>query len=536
MLDRSEAAVVAVRGFFAGYFWIILKNVIGWLLILLSFPVGITLPGPGGLPIFLLGFALVFFPGKRKLTSHVLRGRPLRIEASIFTSITTVVSLLVVGVLLWFAGDRYQQLMAYFRLDPEKSMPGFVAALIGVCVFAALVTFGVMRLTLRFVNRLIRVVPRIRRFIRPLMRRWGIVLLPPPKKASSEHPTTLREQIEIIELSASSRERFVRIWAIVWPWTSRLLKLLFLAMMVFFCVAPVVEHWRNIEPLINQLRPIEFLAAVSIFVGFLLAFRVMSWWMILRDAKLSIPYICATRVWCTTELARYLPNAGGQLVERGTMLEPYNISPADGRSSQTIEVILFGMANVLVAGGCVIWYAADRTTGDGKWWWLALAIVLTPLVMTSHPRAFHSVASRITKVLGRPELTLRPRGRTTMALLGWNVIGLIVVSLAIWLLVSGPLGLGFGDWWIGAAAYFIAWCVGALIPWTPSGLGVREFVFATMLLALLPPGVKTSFDHDGLVGFVFLLAMVLRVWTISGELILTLVAYALDLEGAMGRK
>src|SRR6476646_3617405 len=64
--------------YFADYFWFILKNVIGWIFILASPVLGVTLPGPGGIPVFLIGFALVTFPGKRKLTSRVMRGRPLR--------------------------------------------------------------------------------------------------------------------------------------------------------------------------------------------------------------------------------------------------------------------------------------------------------------------------------------------------------------------------------------------------------------------------------------------------------------------------
>src|SRR4051794_25970218 len=61
---------------FFDYFWFVFKNVLGWIFILGSFPVGLTVPGPGGVPLFLIGFALVTFPGKRKITSHVMRGRP----------------------------------------------------------------------------------------------------------------------------------------------------------------------------------------------------------------------------------------------------------------------------------------------------------------------------------------------------------------------------------------------------------------------------------------------------------------------------
>ena len=54
------------------YAWFIAKNVIGWALILASPPIGIMLPGPGGLPLFLIGFAMITFPGKRALVGVAL--------------------------------------------------------------------------------------------------------------------------------------------------------------------------------------------------------------------------------------------------------------------------------------------------------------------------------------------------------------------------------------------------------------------------------------------------------------------------------
>ena len=84
-LDYATPGLLGMHRYFADYFWFILKNVIGWTFILASPVLGVALPGPGGIPVFLIGFALVTFPGKRKITSRVMRGKPLRLEASIFT-------------------------------------------------------------------------------------------------------------------------------------------------------------------------------------------------------------------------------------------------------------------------------------------------------------------------------------------------------------------------------------------------------------------------------------------------------------------
>src|ERR1700722_18489121 len=76
--------------FFAGYAWLIVKNVIGWALILVSPAVGFTLPGPGGIPLLLIGFALITFPGKRKITARVLPGKTMDLEAPVFNLIEIV--------------------------------------------------------------------------------------------------------------------------------------------------------------------------------------------------------------------------------------------------------------------------------------------------------------------------------------------------------------------------------------------------------------------------------------------------------------
>src|SRR5512135_3369527 len=74
--------------FFASTTWLILKNGIGWILILASLLIGPLVPGPGGIPLFLIGFALISFPGKRRVLARVLRGRPIRFETRWFGRIT----------------------------------------------------------------------------------------------------------------------------------------------------------------------------------------------------------------------------------------------------------------------------------------------------------------------------------------------------------------------------------------------------------------------------------------------------------------
>src|SRR3954451_24834050 len=90
LFDRAQE-------FLREYAWVIICNLIGWLLILASPVLGAVFPGPGGLPIFLIGFALVTFPGKRKLTARVLRGRRLRLEDRAYAVIAGFISIAIPG-------------------------------------------------------------------------------------------------------------------------------------------------------------------------------------------------------------------------------------------------------------------------------------------------------------------------------------------------------------------------------------------------------------------------------------------------------
>src|SRR6476469_7665820 len=102
LFDRAQE-------FLREYAWFIVRNLIGWILILASPVLGAVIPGPGGLPIFLIGFALVTFPGKRKLTARVLRGRRLRLEDRAYAVVAAFISIAIPGVVWWILWARYEE-------------------------------------------------------------------------------------------------------------------------------------------------------------------------------------------------------------------------------------------------------------------------------------------------------------------------------------------------------------------------------------------------------------------------------------------
>jgi hypothetical protein len=188
--------------FLAGYTWLILKNVIGWVLILASFVAGPLVPGPGGIPLFLVGFALVSFPGKRRLTARVLRGRPVVFPRRLFLLVSLLVALAVPALAFWVARWRSSRLVG---LD----YPNALVPVVLYCVGAAL-TWLMVRSSQWVLNLALRLISKGRRRFRPWLRRHRIRLLPPRWRRRQAHepgvgPLRLRD--EILELSGRRRGR-----------------------------------------------------------------------------------------------------------------------------------------------------------------------------------------------------------------------------------------------------------------------------------------------------------------------------------------
>jgi len=160
-----------IGGFFARYFWIILRNVIGWLLILLALPVaGFFPPLPLGTPIFLIGFTLITFPGKRRLTARILRG----IQFDLWSPALRITRLAIALVLTPLALGLFLHHHPRFQTMGKTTTVAEYLVSIGA---AWMVVLWLMRL----VNLAISLVPAMRRRVRPWMRRHG-AKPPPPRK------------------------------------------------------------------------------------------------------------------------------------------------------------------------------------------------------------------------------------------------------------------------------------------------------------------------------------------------------------------
>jgi hypothetical protein len=219
------------------------------------------------------------------------------------------------------------------------------------------------------------------------------------------------------------------------------------------------------------------------------------------------------------------------------MVRPYGVSGSVSSTSQILEIFTFLLANVLMACVCLLYFGVRRDVDGSAHGWLITAMALVPaLAFVLHPRIFYTLVNRVLVSIRKPVITQRLDGRKLFVLLGWVLIGLVWQSLAVWLITSDVLGLRLVKWWVVAGAYSLAWVAGFLAIWAPGGIGVREVVFMSVLMVVLPPDVKAKYagSKEELTAFLAFLSILLRLWATAGEMILAVISLTLDLPGAMG--
>ncbi|MEA2710475.1 MAG: glycosyltransferase 2 family protein, partial [Phycisphaerales bacterium] len=499
----------------------------GWILILTAPVLGALLPGPGGLPVFLIGFALVTFPGKRKLTARVLRGRRLHIEDRAFTGVALFISIAIPGIAWWIIWARYENAIRKLIEDytPKKSV--FVLA----PLLAIVLTWLVTRISLKILNGLLKLLPKVRRKFRPWLRKKGLKLLPPRRRKLKNEPPLPED--EILELSAHHQRRFLQAWTAVRPWIRRAAALAVTIWIFTIMIEPLGENWPIVREQIASIEWWRFALASLMFASFLLFFRAMAWRRILKSFGYRLPYAPAARIWATSEMARYLPGAIWQVVGRVYLAKPYGVPAAVVTTSQILEVCLFLFANVLIAASCLLYFGAKMA--PQTWPWLVTALVLIPtLSFLLHPKIFYGITNYVLVKLNKPPIVKRLPGRKLVELLMWMILGLVFQSLAVYLITDPVLHLKLAWWWVVAGAYCLAWCAGFLAFWAPGGIGVRELVFVTTMQLIAPAVVKEHFSNpSAFLGLLVFLGFVLRAWTVAGEVLLVAATHAWDYRGAM---
>jgi len=515
---------------FLDWFWFILKNVLGWVMMLTALVLG-PAPGPGGVPLFVIGFALITFPGKRRLTARVLRGIPVDRQNRRYQLLVATVAILLPGMLLYMAFGSF-----WWKFFDEQSAHSI---LLGVLYFSGAVLIFVFGLRgVHIINAGLKGVAVARRHVRPYLRKKGLDLLPPRRRARLRRADGgIQPDDEILEIHERHLKRLRSGANFLKAWFWRLLRIALVVAVFGWMLRPVVTRWSEVKGPILGMNWWYFAAAAAMFTIFLFVFRVQSWRRIMSGFGHRLPGAAATRIWSMSELARYIPGVIWQVVGRVYLTRPYGVSGSISSASQVLELTIFMLANILVAVGCLA-MAGMRQIPVGHRQWLLIAVAFVPFLLALlHPRVFYGLLNALMRRLGKPPVEQALRKRQIAWLVLFNVLGLLWQGLAVWVLTHGALGLPLVKWYVLAGAYCLAWTIGFSVGFMfPGGMGMREAVFITTLQFVLPRhAIAASLSDPNLLrAFLGFIGVLLRIWAITGELLMAGLALAADYRGAVG--
>jgi len=256
----------------------------------------------------------------------------------------------------------------------------------------------------------------------------------------------------------------------------------FTIVLVAFVAWYLWTQWRDASA--ARLR-IEFrlpwLLAASALVFATYLFLIELWRRVLASYGSRISFAEAARIWFVSNLGKYVPGKVWQITTMAAMLNRVgvNLSTAGSASALiTIANIVAGFAVLLVAGvGAMNVLSGDLRTAVT----VATVVLLVLLIVAAFamPRASR-VASRL---LRRDIVLTLPLRAVVLSIVGC-ALAWLAYGTAFQLLVLSLLGHASQPWINYVGAYTLSYLVGYLVLVAPGGIGAREAVLTTMLVAL----------------------------------------------------
>lgn len=277
----------------------------------------------------------------------------------------------------------------------------------------------------------------------------------------------------------------------------------FAALVIYFAGRALIGQWSLAsERLVHVHISWTKIAFASLLVLVTYALLIEGWRRVLGAWGGKLTYTEAARIWCLSNLGKYVPGNVWSLTAMGVMSRDRGVSAVAATGSSIIMQLLtlaIGLGVVLLTGARLI----------GQPIALAAVLVVLFILIGIAPRILPAIVRTLASFTGWtipvPEVpAIVVWGATFAAGITWLLYG-----LAFQLFTEGLLGNASGATMSYIAVYTAAYILGFISPIAPAGLGVREVALAAGM---------TRFGLAG-EGDAALVAIAARAWLTIIELI-----------------
>lgn len=308
-------------------------------------------------------------------------------------------------------------------------------------------------------------------------------------------------------------------------------KLILTALILVAVARHVVATRRQLR---DQGRSIEIdagwiAAGVALYVLGLCACGLVYAW-VMRSSPTPVGKRAAVRAYLISHLGKYVPGKAMVVLMRVALVTPYGARPATAAFATLYETLTMMASGGLVAAfgfavgrGGLIPFPLPTGLGFGAeinlpMAWLGLGLGMMFLILTAPP-IFPKLTALIRLPLPGVGADAPPRitGALLTKGLGVSAVGWILMGLsqvAVLRALSVP-GVGVEQWPAVVASVALATVAGFVVPISPGGLGVREWVLWTSLASTINQEMAV------------VAALALRLTWVVGELLAAVVLFVL---------
>jgi glycosyltransferase 2 family protein len=264
-------------------------------------------------------------------------------------------------------------------------------------------------------------------------------------------------------------------------------RLVVVSLVAFFLLRGLVSGWSGLRSYSWHVSWPLLALALLLLIGQELSFAFV-WRFILRRMGFSLGALTAQRIYLGSEMVRYIPGNVWHVITRVVWAERHGVPRAQGFTSMVVELATKIASAALVFVATLFFWPDARVLASTlpRGVLAGMAIVGTPLLLVGlHPRIMSAALNAGLRVLKREPVNL-PFGYADVLAItlawcaSWGGGG-----LGFWLLLAAvsPGALPAAAPTLAVGIFALAWDIGFLSLITPSGLGVREWAIAALLVA-----------------------------------------------------
>lgn len=259
------------------------------------------------------------------------------------------------------------------------------------------------------------------------------------------------------------------------------LQYLVMALLFGAVLAALWRGWSQLDDYHWQLDQGAVVVALLLWVGTTVGAGVC-WLVVTRACGVKLPVALALRVFCTSNLGKYLPGKVLHVFARVYLVQQQGVPLAVGTTSTMLDVLLYVAAGLILS----LFALPVALGGDNPLLTVGAGLAVAIGVGLLHPRALNAVLSFAGRFI--------PRLRGLRIELRYGaILASFCLYLVLWLLVTAAVYAGVRS--VAAvppsaaplmgAVFAFAYITGLITP-TPAGVGGREAAMAWLLTAFLP--------------------------------------------------